>query len=146
MFSMCHFLRNMLNMLIMWLTGMYCRWNQKKNSSRNIRILQRKMFMLWNQAIEQVKVKWMHFGPDEATWEMAYYMWAMHPSLFVGWENVLIYVLVYVLMWCFGICTYVYGCKYFHEICYKTPISGMGVMSLWFSCCYVVMLVLFLAG
>jgi len=39
-----------------------------------------------------------------------------------------------VLVWCFGICTYVYGCKYRHEIYYKTPIRGMGVMSL---CCHV---------
>ena len=50
-------------------------------------------------------------------------------------------------MWCFGICLgicfgicvgdvsiciYVYGCKYQHELCYKAPISGMGVMSLCF--------------
>jgi len=40
------------------------------------------------------------------------------------------------MFWCdvFGICTYLYGCKYCHELCYKAPISGMGVMSLWLSC------------
>jgi len=37
---------------------------------------------------------------------------------------------------CFGICIYVCGCKYLHELCYKYPISSMGVMSLWLSCCY----------
>ena len=48
------------------------------------------------------------------------------------------------MVWCFGICsnicfgdvvifTYVYGCKYRHELSYKAPISSMGVMSL---CCY----------
>ena len=47
-------------------------------------ILQKKVLMLQNQAIEQVKVKWKHFGPDEATWEMAYQMWAMYPSLFAS--------------------------------------------------------------
>ena len=36
----------------------------------------------------------------------------------------------------FGICIYIYGCKYCHELCYKTPISDTGVMSLWLSCCY----------
>ncbi|MCY0536313.1 hypothetical protein, partial [Klebsiella pneumoniae] len=30
----------------------------------------------------------------------------------------------------FAICTYVYGCKYYHELSYKVPISGMGVMLL----------------
>jgi len=40
--------------------------------------------MLWNQAIEQVKVQWNHFGPVEAIWEMADQMWAMYPSLFAG--------------------------------------------------------------
>ena len=39
--------------------------------------------MLWNQETEQVKVQWMHFRPDEATWEMADQMRAMYPSLFV---------------------------------------------------------------
>lgn len=47
-------------------------------------ILQRKMFMLRNRAIEQVKVQWKQFGPDEATWEMADQMQAMCHSLFVG--------------------------------------------------------------
>jgi len=49
------------------------------------------------------------------------------------WYGVLAYVLVYVLVHVlvmFGICTYVYGCKHHHELCYKSLISGMGVMSL----------------
>ena len=29
-----------------------------------------------------------------------------------------------------GLCIYVYGCKYHHELCYKAPITGMGVMLL----------------
>ena len=33
-------------------------------------ILQKKVPMLRNQAIEQVKVQWEHFRPDGATWEM----------------------------------------------------------------------------
>jgi len=37
----------------------------------------------------------------------------------------LVHVLVMV-----GICTYVYGCKYHHELFYKAPITDMGIMSL----------------
>ena len=33
-------------------------------------ILDRKVTMLRNQAIGQVKVQWEHFGPKEATWEL----------------------------------------------------------------------------
>jgi len=40
--------------------------------------------MLWNREIEQVKVKWKHFGLDEATWEMTDQMRAMYASLFVS--------------------------------------------------------------
>jgi len=49
------------------------------------------------------------------------------------WYGVLVYVLAYALVYLlvmFGIFTYVYGCKYYHELCYRAPISGMGVMSL----------------
>ena len=74
-------------------------------------------------------MQWKHFGPNKATWEMVDQMQAMYPSLFDGWENV--------FGICFGIFTYVYGCKYHHELCYKAPINDMGVMFLWFLCCYV---------
>jgi len=47
-------------------------------------ILQKNVLMLQNRAIEQVKVQWKHFGPDEATWEMVDQMQVMYPSLFVG--------------------------------------------------------------
>ena len=43
-------------------------------------ILQRKVLMLKNQAIEQVKVYWKHFGPNEATWEMVDRMQVMYRS------------------------------------------------------------------
>ena len=33
-------------------------------------ILNRKVTMLWNQAIGQVKVQWKHYGPQEDTWEL----------------------------------------------------------------------------
>ena len=35
-----------------------------------------------DQAIEQVKVQWKEFRPDEAAWVMVYPMRAMYPSLF----------------------------------------------------------------
>ena len=47
-------------------------------------IFQRKVLMLQNREIKQVKVQWKHFGPNEATWEMADKMQAMYPSLFAG--------------------------------------------------------------
>lgn len=45
-------------------------------------ILQRNILMLQNSPIEQFKVKWKHFRPNEATWEMEDQMWAMYASLF----------------------------------------------------------------
>ena len=35
-----------------------------------MRILDRKVTMLWNRAIGQVKVQWEHYGPEEDTWEL----------------------------------------------------------------------------
>ena len=40
--------------------------------------------MLWNQEIEQVKVKYKNFGLEGATWETVDQMWAMYHSLFTG--------------------------------------------------------------
>ena len=34
------------------------------------RSLDRKVTMLWNGVIGQVKVQWEHYGPEEATWEL----------------------------------------------------------------------------
>ena len=47
-----------------------------------MRILDRKVTMLWNQAIGKVKVQWEHFGPEEATWELEDAMQLAHPFLF----------------------------------------------------------------
>ena len=33
-------------------------------------ILSKKVTMLWNQEIGQVKVQWEHYGPKEAMWEL----------------------------------------------------------------------------
>lgn len=87
-------------------------------------------------------MQWKKFGPDEATWEMADHMWlCILPYSLVEqmfWYMFFLYVfgtrflymfLVHVLV-TFGICTYVYGCKYTHELCYNSPISGMDVMEL----------------
>ena len=45
-------------------------------------ILDRKVTMLQNRAIGQVKVQWEHFGPKEATWELEDAMRLVHPFLF----------------------------------------------------------------
>jgi len=40
--------------------------------------------ILWNGAIEKVKVQWKHYGPEKATWEMVDSMKVNYPFLFVG--------------------------------------------------------------
>ena len=50
-------------------------------------ILDRKVTMLWNRAIGQVKVQWQHFGPEEATWELKDAMRLAHPFLFNSAEH-----------------------------------------------------------
>ena len=47
-----------------------------------MRILDRKVTMLQNRAIGQVKVQWEHYGPKEATWELEDAMQLTHPFLF----------------------------------------------------------------
>ena len=42
-------------------------------------ILNRKVTMLQNQAIGQVKVQWEHYGPGEAIWELEDSMRLAHP-------------------------------------------------------------------
>ena len=45
-------------------------------------ILDRKVTMLRNRAIGQVKVQWEHYGPEEATWELEDAMRLAHPFFF----------------------------------------------------------------
>ena len=45
-------------------------------------ILARKVTMLRNRAIGQVKVQWEHYGPEEFTWELEDSMQLTHPFLF----------------------------------------------------------------
>ena len=45
-------------------------------------ILDKKVTMLQNRAIGQVKVQWKHYGPEEATWELEEAMRLAHPFLF----------------------------------------------------------------
>jgi hypothetical protein len=47
-------------------------------------ILDRKENPLQNRTITQVKVKWRHSGPDEATWEMEDAMRQTYPILFTS--------------------------------------------------------------
>jgi len=69
---------------------------------------------------------------------MANKMRDMYPFLFTGEQMFWYLFLVHVLVM-FGICTYVYGCKYLNELCYKAPISGMChvIMMLYSLCCHV---------
>ena len=50
-------------------------------------ILNRKVTMLRNWAIGQVKVQWEHHSPEEATWELEDAMRLAHPFLFNSVEH-----------------------------------------------------------
>ena len=50
--------------------------------TKPLRILDRKVTVLQNQAIGNVKVQWKHYGLDEATWELEDSMRLEHPILF----------------------------------------------------------------
>ena len=52
-----------------------------------MRILDRKVTMLRNRAIGQVKVQWEHYGPKEVTWELEDAMRLAHPFLFNPTEH-----------------------------------------------------------
>ena len=52
-----------------------------------MRILDRKVTMLQNRAIGQVKVQWENYRPEEATWELEDAMRLAHPFLFNFAEN-----------------------------------------------------------
>jgi len=45
-------------------------------------ILDKKVTMLRNRAIGQVKVQWRHYSPEDATWELEEEMWREYPHLF----------------------------------------------------------------
>ena len=45
-------------------------------------ILDKKVIVLWNRVIGEVKVQWKHYGPNEATWELEDAMQLAHPFLF----------------------------------------------------------------
>ena len=50
-------------------------------------ILDKKVTVLQNRAVGQVKVQWKHYGPNEATWELEDAMRVAHPFLFNFEEN-----------------------------------------------------------
>ena len=47
-----------------------------------LHILDKKITVLRNQAVGQVKVQWKHYIPDEATWELEDAMRLAHPFFF----------------------------------------------------------------
>ena len=50
--------------------------------TRPLHILDKKVTMLCNRGVGQVKVEWKHYGPNEATLELEYAMRVAHPFLF----------------------------------------------------------------
>ena len=51
-----------------------------------LHILDRKVTVLQNRAVGQVKVQWEHYGPEESKWELEDAMQLAHPFLF-NFEN-----------------------------------------------------------
>ena len=47
-----------------------------------VRVLNRKVKMIWNRVIELVKVQWTCYGPKDATWEHEDGVRAEYPQLF----------------------------------------------------------------
>jgi hypothetical protein len=47
-----------------------------------VRVLARKVKMLWNRVIELVKVQWTFCGPEDATWEHEDAMQVEYPQRF----------------------------------------------------------------
>ena len=47
-------------------------------------MLEKREISLRNRTIGQVKVKWKHLSPEEATWELESHMWDAYPILFQG--------------------------------------------------------------
>lgn len=52
-----------------------------------VSILDRRSVVLRKQVITQVKVKWQHFGLDEATWEDEQSMKEAYLELFMGEQH-----------------------------------------------------------
>ena len=48
----------------------------------HVRILDRKIKQLWNQAIDLVRVQWIRYGPEDVTWEHEDVMRAEYPHIF----------------------------------------------------------------
>jgi len=104
MFSMFHYLIYMCRMLIMWLIGLYYRWNQKENSNENL-----SAFFSGNSSCSGTKQS-RKLSVVEALWDRGSYMVDV-------WSDVFdICVLVYVY-------AYVY-CVYCNVLCYKALINS----------------------
>ena len=51
-----------------------------------MRIFDRRVTVLRNQVVRQVKVQWEHYSPNESTWELEDAMRLAHPFLFISME------------------------------------------------------------
>ena len=49
-----------------------------------VNILDRRRVELRKKVVNQVKVQWQHFGPDEATWENEQIMRDTYPRMFLN--------------------------------------------------------------
>jgi hypothetical protein len=52
-----------------------------------VRILERKVKVLWNKTIGLVKVQWTCDGPEDATWEHKENVREEYPQIFVNFEE-----------------------------------------------------------
>lgn len=133
-------------MFIILFVGLYFRWSEKENSSQNHSLFYRERWSCYGtEKLSRLKCNGstLVLMKLHERWKIKCELCILPYSLV---ENMFWYMFLVHDLVMFGICTYLYGCKYHHELCYKAPTSGMGVMELWCYTCYVFMLVFFRAG
>lgn len=98
MFSMWHCLRSMLNMLIMWSTSLYCKWNHMENLSKSLTVYcSKRCSFSQTKKSSKLKCNGITLGPMKLHW-----IWQIRCRLCI-----LPYFPVeakYLLVWCFGTC------------------------------------------
>jgi hypothetical protein len=52
-----------------------------------LRILDRKVKMLMNKSIDLVKVQWIYYGLEDATWEHKEDIWETYSQIFANFEE-----------------------------------------------------------
>ena len=157
MFSMHIFLISMLRMLIMWLTGLYCRWNQMENYSRSLNVYCKKRCSCSrSEQLSKLKCNGMNLSSMKlhGRWHIrcqlcilpclsfeAKKLWYGGVVYALWWCGICFMVVWYMLdggliydLWCFHICLDM-AFNIFFNICFGIWFYiSFGIYSWW--CCY----------